>query len=147
MLRNSLCPPKSQMLKVISVFLRVMVFSMKLTPARGDAPRPTRSGGKQVDDPQANRQRANTEAGRRADGGQKQLASEKEMGRHHNPPFGTLPHKPRPVLAKNSHDRMLLWEGKARASLLMSGASNIIRTRNVKRRGGDFNPRVLLRGW
>jgi hypothetical protein len=34
MLMNSRCPPRSQMLKVISVFLRVIVFSMKLTPAR-----------------------------------------------------------------------------------------------------------------
>jgi hypothetical protein len=32
MLMNSRCPPRSQMLKVISVFLKVIVFSMKLTP-------------------------------------------------------------------------------------------------------------------
>jgi hypothetical protein len=32
MLKNSLCPPKSQMLNVISVLRSVIVFSMKFTP-------------------------------------------------------------------------------------------------------------------
>eukprot|EP00953_Heterococcus_sp_UTEX-ZZ885_P014440 8170-Heterococcus_DN1.PRE.1 len=33
MLKNSLCPPRSQMLNVISVLRSVIVFSMKFTPA------------------------------------------------------------------------------------------------------------------
>jgi len=32
-LKNSRCPPKSHILKVISVFLKRMVFSRKFTPA------------------------------------------------------------------------------------------------------------------
>jgi hypothetical protein len=35
MLRNSLWPPRSQMLNVISVLRSVIVFSMKFTPAHG----------------------------------------------------------------------------------------------------------------
>ena len=42
MLRNSRCPPRSQMLNVISVFRNVIVFSMKFTP--GDPQHSSRRG-------------------------------------------------------------------------------------------------------